>query len=85
MRSANAKKFRSELKDYMDAAVAEPVRINRRDGESFILMSEKIYEDFRNEIQSLQRRLLGMSEIIDGKTKPLTKGEDRTARFKKSK
>jgi PHD/YefM family antitoxin component YafN of YafNO toxin-antitoxin module len=85
MQSANAKKFRSELKDYMDAAVAEPVRINRRDGESFILMSEKIYEDFRNEIQSLQRRLLGMSEIIDGKTKPMSKNEDRTARFKKTK
>ncbi len=29
----NAKKFRSELKDFMDAAVAEPVRINRRDGQ----------------------------------------------------
>ena len=67
----------------MDAAVAEPVRINRRDGESFILMSEKIYDDFRNEIQSLQRRLLGMSDIIDGKTKPIARGEDRTTRFKK--
>ena len=83
MQSANAKKFRAELKDYMDAAVAEPVRINRRDGESFILMSEKIYDDFRNEIQSLQRRLLGMSDIIDGKTKPIARGEDRTTRFKK--
>ena len=83
MQSANAKKFRSELKDYMDAAVSEPVKINRRDGQSFILMSELIYEDFRNEIQSLQRRLLGMTEIIDGKTKPLTRGESRTARFKK--
>ncbi len=83
MQSANAKKFRSELKDYMDAAVAEPVRINRRDGESFILMSEKIYDNFQNEIQSLQRRLLGMSEIVDGRTKPYVRGEDRTARFKK--
>ncbi len=83
MQSANAKKFRSELKDYMDAAVAEPVRINRRDGESFILMSEKIYDKFQNEIQSLQRRLLGMSEIVDGRTKPYVRGEDRTARFKK--
>jgi PHD/YefM family antitoxin component YafN of YafNO toxin-antitoxin module len=83
MQSANAKKFRSELKDFMDAAISEPVRINRRDGQSFILMSEEVYDEFRNEIQSLQRRLLGMSEIIDGKTKPLTKGEDRTARFKK--
>lgn len=83
MQSANAKKFRAELKDYMDAALAEPVRINRRDGESFILMSEKIYDDFRNEIQSLQRRLLGMSEIVEGKAQPIIKGEDRTLRFKK--
>lgn len=83
MKSANAKKFRSELKDYMDAAIAEPVRINRRDGQSFILMSEQVYDEFRNEIQSLQRRLLGMTEIVDGKTKPFARGEDRTERFKR--
>jgi PHD/YefM family antitoxin component YafN of YafNO toxin-antitoxin module len=82
MQSANAKKFRSELKDYMDAAVGEPVRINRRDGESFILMSEQIYDDFRNEIQSLQRRLLSMNEVLDGKTTEYTRKEDRLARFK---
>ncbi len=50
MKSANAKNFRAELKDYMDAAVSEPVRINRRDGQSFIMMSEQIYDGFRNEI-----------------------------------
>jgi PHD/YefM family antitoxin component YafN of YafNO toxin-antitoxin module len=83
MQSANAKKFRAELKDYMEAAISEPVRINRRDGESFILMSERIYDDFRNEIQSLQRQLLGMSEIIDGKTTTLERKEDRLKRFKK--
>ena len=83
MQSANAKKFRSELKDYLDAAVAEPVRISRRDGQSFVLMSEQVFDGFRNEIQSLQRRLLGMTEIVDGKTKPFARDEDRTARFKK--
>jgi len=83
MKNANAKSFRAELKDYMDAAIAEPVRINRRDGQSFIIMSEQLYDGFRNEIQSLQRRLLGMSEIIDGKTTPMVRGGDRTARFKK--
>jgi PHD/YefM family antitoxin component YafN of YafNO toxin-antitoxin module len=85
MQSANAKKFRAELKDYMDAAVSEPVRINRRDGQSFVLMSEQIYEDFRNEIQSLQRRLLSMNEIIDGKTTEYDRNEDRLARFKQKK
>ena len=83
MQSANAKKFRSELRDFMDAAIKEPVRINRRNGESFILMSESIYDNFRNEISSLQRRLLGMNEIVDGRTRPFIKGEDRTGRFKK--
>lgn len=83
MQSANAKKFRSELKDYMEAAVSEPVRINRRDGQSFVLMSEQIYDDFRNEIQSLQKRLLGMTEIVDKKTQPFVRGEDRTKRFQK--
>jgi PHD/YefM family antitoxin component YafN of YafNO toxin-antitoxin module len=85
MHSANAKKFRSELKDYMDTAIKEPVRINRRDGQSFILMSEQIYDDFRNEIQSLQRRLLGLSEIIDGKTSKINRSEDRHLRFKNKK
>lgn len=85
MQSANAKKFRAELKDFMEAALSEPVRINRRDGESFILMSEQIYDDFRNEIQSLQRRLISMNEIIDGKTTTLNRGEDRLERFKKKK
>ena len=81
MQSPNAKKFRAELKEFMDTAVAEPVRINRRDGQSFILMSEQIYDGFRNEIQSLQRRLLGMNEIVDGRTKPAVRNEDRTKRF----
>jgi PHD/YefM family antitoxin component YafN of YafNO toxin-antitoxin module len=85
MESANAKKFRAELKDYLDAAMTEPVRINRRDGQSFILMSEEIYEGFRNEIQSLQRKLLGMDEIVTGKTQILKRGEDRLTRFKKKK
>ncbi len=83
MQSANAKKFRTELKDYMDAAIAEPIRINRRDGQSFILMSEQVYEGFRAEISSLQRRLLGMSEIVDSKTKPFVRKENRSGRFKK--
>ncbi len=65
----------------MEAAISEPVRINRRDGENFILMSKQTYNDFRNEIQSLQRGSLGMSEIIDGKTTTPERKEDRLKRF----
>lgn len=83
MQSANAKSFRAGLKEYMDAAVGEPVRINRRDGQSFILMSEEKYDGLRSEIESLQRRLLGMTQILDGQVKVFDKNEDRTKRFKK--
>ncbi len=83
MQSANAKTFRAGLKEYMDAAVSEPIRINRRDGQSFILMSEEKYDGLRSEIDSLQRRLLGMTQILDGQVKAFDKKEDRTKRFKK--
>lgn len=83
MKSGNAKSFRAELKDYMDAAVSGPVRINRRDGQSFILMSEKIHDGLLSEIQSLQRRIIGINEIVDGKTAKMQRSENRTARFKK--
>jgi hypothetical protein len=52
----------------MDAAISEPIRTSQRDGKSFILMSAQIYDGSRHEIEALQRRLLGMTEIVDGKT-----------------
>ena len=83
MHSANDKTFRAGLKEYMDAAVSEPIRINRRDGESFILMAEDRYDELRNEIESLHRRLLGMTQILDEQVTVFNKKEDRTKRFKK--
>jgi len=83
MQTTNPKKLRAEMKDYLDAASSEPIRINRRDGSSYILLSEAIFSDMQNEIQSLQRRLLGMTQIIDREAKPMKRNQDRTARFKK--
>ena len=67
MESKNPKKLRVELKDYLDLAVSEPIRISRRTGENFILMSEDTYAHLQNEIASLQRRLLGMSQAAERK------------------
>ena len=84
MQITNPKKLRAELKDYLDAATNEPIRITRRDGSSYILVSENTFADMQMEIQSLQKRLLSMTQIIDGDTKPLKRNsEDRLARFKK--
>ena len=77
MQSTNPKQLRAELKDYLDLAAKEPIRIQRRAGDSFILLKEVAYEEMQQEILSLQRRLLGMSEVVSGQTKEYKIG-DRT-------
>lgn len=83
MQATNPKKLRAEMKDYLDAAVSEPIRINRRDGSSFILLSENTFTEMQQELQSLQRRLLSMTQVVNGEAKPLKENEDRLARFRK--
>lgn len=83
MESTSPKKLRAELKDYLDLAATEPIRIQRRSGENYILMNENTYADLQNEISSLQRRLLAMNEMADGKTSEYKGKEDRLKRFKK--
>jgi len=77
MQSTNPKQLRAELKDYLDLAAKEPIRIQRRAGDSFILLKEMAYQEMQQEILSLQRRLLGMSEVVSGNTKEYKIG-DRT-------
>ncbi len=75
MQSTNPKQFRAELKDYLDLAAKEPIRIQRRAGDSFILLKEIAYQEMQQEILSLQRRLLGMSEVVSGNTKEYKIGD----------
>lgn len=83
MESTSPKKLRAELKDYLDMASNEPIRIQRRSGESFVLMSEDKYAELKNEISSLQRRLLAMNDVASGKTSEYKGKEERLKRFKK--
>ena len=83
MESTSPKKLRAELKDYLDLAASEPIRIQRRSGENYVLMNENKYADLQNEISSLQRRLLAMNDIADGRTSEYKGKEDRLKRFKK--
>ncbi len=75
MQSTNPKQLRAELKDYLDLAAKEPIRIQRRSGDSFILLKEMAYYEMQQEILSLQRRLLGMSEVVAGNTKEYKIGD----------
>ncbi len=84
MQNVNPKKLRAELKDYLDLASSEAIRIQRRSGESYVLMNESQYSEMQNEIMSLQKRLLGMSEILDGNAEEYKPNDgSRLKRFKK--
>ena len=83
MESTSPKKLRAELKDYLDLASHEPIRIQRRSGENYILINEDQYAQMQNEISSLQRRLLSMNNIIDDKVSEYPGKESRLKRFKK--
>jgi len=84
MQNTNPKNFRAELKDYLDLAAKEPIRIQRRSGESFILVSEEKFNVMQSEIFSLQRRLLGMSDAVAGNISEYKVGDrSRLSRLKK--
>ena len=84
MENTNPRQFRSELKTYLDRAGETPIRIQRRDGDSFVLMNESHYEALLEEIRSLQRRLLSSSQALEGKAKDFEiSKEKRLTRFRK--
>lgn len=58
MENTSPKKFRANLKDYLNLAKKEKVRIKKRSGQNFILMSEEKYEELKTELTTLQKRLL---------------------------
>ena len=82
MENTNPKKLRAEMKDYLELAKNEPIRIQRRSGETYILMNEEEYSKMQVEIMSLQRRLLSMSNILDGEVEELPSRDERLKRFK---
>jgi PHD/YefM family antitoxin component YafN of YafNO toxin-antitoxin module len=75
MKNTSPKQFRAELKDYLDLAAKEPIRIQRRSGENFILLKEDMYQTLQEEVVSLQRRLLGMSQAVASETKEYQVGD----------
>lgn len=91
MENTSPKKLRAKLKDYLDLAKKEVIRIKRRSGQNYILVSEEKYNDLKAELHALQKRLLGKSHVVEkvkekikgkkgkkGKTELKTKGPVKT-------
>lgn len=84
MKSTSPRTFRANLKEYMELALEKPIRIQKRDGNACVLVSEEYYEGLLNEITSLQKSLLSANQAIKGETVEYKMGDkDRLKRFKK--
>jgi PHD/YefM family antitoxin component YafN of YafNO toxin-antitoxin module len=78
MENTSPKKLRAKLKDYLDLAKKEAIRIKRRSGQHYILLSEEKYNELKMELTALQKRLLSkghITEKVKGKSKSKVKGK----------
>ncbi len=76
--------FRANLKEYMDMANEKPIRIQKREGNACVLMSEEYYEGLLKEISSLQKSLLSANQALKGEVFEYKIGDkSRLKRLKK--
>jgi PHD/YefM family antitoxin component YafN of YafNO toxin-antitoxin module len=68
----------------MEMAEEKPIRIQKREGNACVLMSEEYYDGLLNEITSLQKSLLSANQVIKRETSEYKMGDkNRLQRFKK--
>ena len=74
MENTTPKKLREKLKDYLDLAKKEKIRIKRRSGQNYILLTEEKFNELKNAVTALQKRLLGKGHpVIKEKSKEKSK------------
>lgn len=69
MDRTNADDFRSNLKEWMEAARSEPVKITRKSGEAFVLVNADRFEKMQMELERLKGLTAGLMDVAQGKFK----------------
>ncbi len=73
MESTSPKKFRAKMKEFLDLAKKEKVRLERRSGHSYIIMCEEKYHELKNALSALQKQVLGKTVTPKATKKKVTK------------
>jgi prevent-host-death family protein len=79
MDRTNANDFRASLKEWMDAARTEPVKITRKSGEAFVLLNSDEFEKIQVELANLRGVAKGLTDVIQGRTRKATSASTGTA------
>lgn len=72
MDRTNADDFRTHLKQWLEAARTEPVKITRKSGESFVLLNADEFEKIQIELASLRGIAKGLSDVAHGRIRKST-------------
>jgi antitoxin YefM len=79
MDRTNANDFRANLKEWMEAARTEPVKITRKSGEAFVLINADEFEELQMEIATLRGVVQGLTDVVQGRTKEASLKSTETA------
>lgn len=72
MAKTNADQFRSNMKEWLEAARKEPVKITRKTGESFVLINSESYEKILLDLARLEGLTASLSAVAQGLATPAT-------------
>lgn len=72
MDRTSANDFRANLKEWLEAARSEPVKITRKSGEAFVLVNADDFEKMQLELARLRGVTSGLMDIAQGRVTPST-------------
>ena len=72
MDRTNANDFRTNLKEWMEAARSEPVKITRKSGEAFVLLNADAFEQMQMELANLRGVAQGLNDMAQGRIRSAT-------------
>ena len=70
MEQTSADGFRATLREWMEKARQDPIRILRKNGEMFVLMTFDEFEKTQIELAELRGIAKGLSDVVQGRVKP---------------
>ncbi|MFM6929240.1 MAG: hypothetical protein ACKOX6_12305 [Bdellovibrio sp.] len=71
METTGAAEFRAQMKEYLDMADTDVVKVNRPGGKSVVILSSQAYEEIMLELAELRGVNKGLLAVAEGK---VTKG-----------
>lgn len=75
MDRTNADQFRANMKQWLEAARNEPVKITRKSGEAFVLLNADLFEKMQIDLARLEGLTASLIDAANGR---LTPASDRS-------